>query len=34
LAAKYNEKGYPNAKALKDGIDGWKEAGYSMKTGK
>jgi rhodanese-related sulfurtransferase len=32
LAAQYIEKGYPNAKALKDGIDGWEAAGYPMKT--
>jgi rhodanese-related sulfurtransferase len=34
LAAQYIEKGYPNAKALKGGIDGWKAAGYSVKTQK
>ena len=31
LAAQYIEKGYPNTKALKDGIDGWEAVGYSVK---
>jgi rhodanese-related sulfurtransferase len=32
LAAQYLDNGYPNAKALKGGIDGWKAAGYALTT--
>jgi rhodanese-related sulfurtransferase len=28
LAAKYREKGYKNAMALRGGVDAWKKAGY------
>jgi rhodanese-related sulfurtransferase len=27
---KYNKLGYPNAKALLDGVEGWKKAGYKV----
>jgi len=27
---KYNKLGYPNAKALLDGVEGWKKAGYRV----
>jgi len=27
---KYNRLGYPNAKALLDGVEGWKKAGYGV----
>jgi rhodanese-related sulfurtransferase len=30
MAKKYRGKGYPNAKALKGGLDGWKAAGYPV----
>jgi rhodanese-related sulfurtransferase len=26
----YNKLGYPNAKALLDGVEGWKKAGYKV----
>jgi rhodanese-related sulfurtransferase len=31
MAEQYRGKGYPNAKALKGGLDGWKAAGYPVK---
>lgn len=29
-AVKYNRLGYSNAKALLDGVEGWKKAGYRV----
>jgi rhodanese-related sulfurtransferase len=34
LAAEYFKKGYINVKALKGGIDAWKDKGYPMKAQK
>jgi len=30
MAAEYNLQGFKNAKALKDGVEGWKKAGFSI----
>ena len=32
LASQYQELGFRNAKALKDGVEGWKKAGFSIIT--
>jgi len=28
MAGQYRELGFKNAKALKDGVEGWKKSGY------
>jgi len=30
VAAEYAEKGFMNVSALKDGVEGWKAAGYPL----
>jgi len=30
MAAEYNSQGYKNAKALKDGVEGWRKAGFPI----
>jgi rhodanese-related sulfurtransferase len=33
VAAEYAEKGFKNVYALKDGVNGWKSAGYPVISG-
>jgi len=30
MASQYQEQGFQNAKALKDGVEGWKKSGFPL----